>query len=57
MLQSLVEKVNHDEEADVKNAEDSSLTNILPAVFLTCQFLKANSQMMFTDEVVTDQPQ
>ena len=57
MLHCLVEKVNHDEEADVKNVEDSSLTNMLPAIFLICQFLKANSQMMFKDDVVTDQPQ
>ena len=57
MLQCFVEKVNHEVEAEMKNAEDSSLTNILPAIFLICQWLKANSQSIFKDDVVTDQPQ
>jgi hypothetical protein len=57
MLQCFVERATHQDEAEVKNSEDSSLTSILSAIFIICQWLKANSQSIFKDDVVTDQPQ
>ncbi|CAB4036413.1 SMG7, partial, partial [Paramuricea clavata] len=57
MLQCFVERATHQDEAEVKNSEDSSLTSILPAIFIICQWLKANSPSIFKDDVVTDQPQ
>ncbi|XP_028394633.1 protein SMG7-like [Dendronephthya gigantea] len=57
MLQCLVERVTHQNEAKMKNTEDSSFSSLLPSIFIICQWFKANSPSIFQDEVVTAQPQ
>ena len=55
MVHCFVEKVAYQDET--KNVEDSSLSHILPSIFLVCQWLKANSQTIFKDDVILEQTQ
>ena len=55
MLHCFVEKVTYQDET--KNTEDSSFNNILPSIFVICQWLKANCQNVFKDDVVLEQSQ